>query len=86
MAGTKAARKSLTGTVLSTNMDKTVVVSIERLKKHSLYGKYMKTRVKYMAHDEKNECNPNDKVSIVETRPLSKNKNWRVHTVLEKAK
>ena len=80
-------KKTLTGSVLTSGrMDKTIVVSIERLSKHPFYGKYVKRRVKYMAHDEKNECGAGDKVVIVETRPLSKTKRWRVKEILEKAK
>ncbi|HLC18531.1 MAG TPA: 30S ribosomal protein S17 [Thermodesulfobacteriota bacterium] len=86
MAGAETRRKRLVGSVLSGKMDKTVVVSVERLTKHPLYGKYMKRRVKYSAHDEKNECGLGDRVVIVETRPLSKTKRWRVEEVLEKAK
>lgn len=81
-----AGRKTLTGSVLKSAMDKTVVVAVERLTKHPLYGKYIKRRVKYKAHDERNECAPGDRVVIVETRPLSKTKRWRVKEILEKAK
>lgn len=80
------ARKVLIGNVLKDKMDKTVVVAVDRFTKHPLYGKYMKTRVKYNAHDEKNECGAGDRVRIVETRPLSKTKRWRVKEILEKAK
>ena len=86
MSDVKRERKTLSGTVVSAAMDKTVVVSIENLKKHPRYGKYVKNAVKYKAHDEKNDCNVSDKVSIVECRPLSKDKNWRVKEVLERAK
>ncbi len=79
-------KKTLVGTVVSKSMDKSVTVSIETLKKHPLYGKYLKRRVRYMAHDETNECNANDKVSIIQCRPISKRKNWRVGKVLERAK
>ncbi len=80
-------KKTLIGSVLTSGkMDKTIVVSIERLSKHPFYGKYVKRRVKYKAHDEKNECGAGDKVVIVETRPLSKTKRWRVKEILEKAK
>ena len=82
----RGRRKALTGSVLSDKMDKTVVVSIERLTKHPLYGKYVKKRVKFMAHDEKNECKSGDRVVIVESRPMSSKKRWRVEKVLEKAK
>lgn len=80
-------KKTLIGNVLTSGkMDKTVVVSIDRLSKHPFYGKYVKRRVKYMAHDETNQCGAGDKVLIVETRPLSKTKRWRVKEILEKAK
>ncbi len=79
-------KKTLIGNVLKSKMDKTVVVSVERLKKHPLYGKYIKRRVKYMVHDEKNDCSAGDRVEIVETRPISKLKAWRVSEILEKAK
>jgi small subunit ribosomal protein S17 len=80
------SQKTLTGSVLGDKMDKTVVVGVERMKKHRRYGKYIKTRVKFKAHDEKNECGVGDKVMIVETRPQSKTKRWRVQQILEKAK
>ncbi len=86
MSEAKRARKTLSGKVVSAAMDKTVVVVIENLKKHPRYGKYVKNAVKYKAHDENNDCNVSDKVSIVECRPLSKDKNWRVKEVLERAK
>ncbi|MCK4739604.1 MAG: 30S ribosomal protein S17 [Deltaproteobacteria bacterium] len=83
---TKVKSKVLIGSVLSEKMDKTVVVSIERLKKHARYGKYLKRRIKYMAHDENNECKCGDKVAIVQSRPLSSRKRWRVKEIVEKAK
>ncbi len=83
---TVGQKKTLIGNVLGSKMDKTVVVSVERLKKHPLYGKYIKRRVKYMVHDEKNDCQPGDRVQIVETRHISKLKSWRVGQILEKAK
>jgi len=79
-------RKEFIGTVVSDKMDKTVVVMVETLVKHPLYGKYVKRRKKYMAHDENNECRVGDKVLIEETRPLSKRKRWRVKQILERAK
>jgi small subunit ribosomal protein S17 len=79
-------KKQFIGIVVSDKMDKTVVVMVERLVKHPLYGKYIKRRKKYMAHDENNECQIGDKVLIEETRPLSKRKRWRVREILEKAK
>jgi small subunit ribosomal protein S17 len=79
-------RKERTGVVVSNKMDKSVVVAVERKVKHAKYGKYIKKTTKFMAHDEKNECGIGDLVTIAETRPLSKNKNWRLKTILEKAK
>jgi len=72
-------------TVCSDKMDKTVVVMIERLVKHPRYKKYMKKRAKYKAHDERNECHTGDTVSIIETRPLSREKRWRVKEVIRRA-
>ncbi|MDO8427168.1 MAG: 30S ribosomal protein S17 [Deltaproteobacteria bacterium] len=87
MAEGKKQKKTLIGSVLSgAKMNKTVTVSIERLSKHPFYGKYVKRRVKYKAHDEKNECAAGDKVMIVEARPLSRLKRWRVKEILEKAR
>ncbi|MGC8872656.1 MAG: 30S ribosomal protein S17 [Caldimicrobium sp.] len=79
-------RKEFIGTVVSDRMDKTVVVMVETLVKHSLYGKYIKRRKKFMAHDENNECKIGDKVLIEETRPLSKRKRWRVKQIVERGK
>jgi len=67
-------------------MNKSIVVGVERKVKHAKYGKFIKLTTKFMAHDEKNECNPGDLVLIAETRPISKNKNWRLKQILEKAK
>ncbi len=87
MGEAKINKKTLVGNVLSAGkMDKTVVVSIERLTKHPFYGKYVKRRVRYMAHDVNNECSAGDKVMIVESPPMSKMKRWRVKEILEKAK
>ncbi|HAO92882.1 MAG: 30S ribosomal protein S17 [Deltaproteobacteria bacterium GWC2_56_8] len=87
MTEARTERKTLIGSVLSGGkMNQTIVVSIERLSKHPFYGKYVKRRVKYKAHDEKNECVAGDKVLIVETRPISKTKRWSVKEILEKAK
>ncbi len=82
----KGKRKVLVGKVVSDKMDKTVVVAVERLVRHPLYKKVLKKTTKFKAHDEKNECRVGDKVEIVETRPLSKEKRWRVVNILEKAK
>ena len=81
----RGIRKTLIGTVCSDKMDKTVVVTIERLVKHPRYKKYMKKRAKYKAHDERNECHTGDTVSIIETRPLSREKKWRVKEVIRRA-
>ena len=79
-------RKERQGVVVSNKMDKTVVVTVERKEKHPLYGKFVKKTTKFVAHDEKNECGEGDTVLIMETRPLSKTKNWRVEKIVEKAK
>jgi small subunit ribosomal protein S17 len=79
-------RKSKTGVVVSNKMEKTVVVAVERLVQHSLYSKSVRQTVKFKAHDENNESNVGDKVKIMETRPLSKDKRWRVIEIVEKAK
>jgi small subunit ribosomal protein S17 len=80
------ARKVREGLVVSDKMDKTVVVVVEDRVKHALYGKVMRRTVKLNAHDEANECGIGDRVQIMETRPLSATKRWRVVTILEKAK
>jgi small subunit ribosomal protein S17 len=82
----RALRKERTGIVTSTKMDKSIVVSVERREKHPIYGKFIKKTKKFMAHDEKNECGVGDMVRIMETRPLSKLKRWRLIEVVEKAK
>jgi small subunit ribosomal protein S17 len=79
-------RKERTGLVISNKMDKSIVVQIERRYKHPVYAKYVKKTNKFIAHDEKNECNIGDTVKIMETRPLSKNKNWRLVEIIERAK
>ena len=79
-------RKTRVGIVSSNKMDKTIVVSILDSVKHPLYKKVIKRTVKFKAHDELNECNIGDKVEIMETRPLSKDKNWRLVRIIEKAK
>jgi small subunit ribosomal protein S17 len=83
---TRGRRKSRIGTVTSNKMEKTITVSVERKVKHPIYGKFLKKTTKFMAHDEKNECTIGDTVKITETRPLSKNKCWRLVEVIEKAK
>ena len=79
-------RKERIGVVTSNKMEKSIVVSIERKVKHALYGKFLKKTSKFVAHDEKNSCNEGDTVSIMETRPLRKNKNWRLVEIIERAK
>ena len=82
---TRGMKRQLVGTVVSDKMDKTVVVTVERLVKHSLYHKYIRKRSRFSAHDESNACRPGDKVLITGARPMSKTKRWRVSKVLEKA-
>lgn len=79
-------RKTLRGRVVSDKMQKSIVVTIERLVKHPLYGKRIKRTSRYTAHDENNECKQGDLVEIMETRPLSKTKRWRVLRVIERAR
>ena len=79
-------RKTRTGLVTSNKMDKTITVAIERKVKHPIYGKFVKKTTKFHAHDEKNECTIGDTVKIMETRPLSKTKRWRLVEIIEKAK
>ena len=75
-------RKTQTGVVVSDKMDKTVVVKVDRLVKHSVYNKYIKISAKYKAHDADNSCKIGDRVVIVETRPLSKDKYWKVRQII----
>lgn len=79
-------RKVREGLVTSNKMDKTIVISVERRLKHPKYGKFLKRTTKLMAHDEKNDCNIGDKVRVMETRPLSKSKCWRLVEIIERAK
>ena len=79
-------RKTRTGLVVSNKMEKSIVVSVERKVKHPIYGKFVKKTTKFMAHDETNTCCIGDTVLIMETRPLSKTKNWRLVEILERAK
>ena len=79
-------RKERTGVVVSNKMDKTIVVAVERKEKHPLYGKFVKKTTKFVAQDEKDECGIGDTVLIMETRHLSKTKNWRLVEIVEKAK
>ena len=78
-------RKTMVGIVKSDKMDKTIVVAVETSEKHKTYGKFVKKTYTLKAHDENNECHVGDKVKVMETRPLSKDKRWRVVEVLEKA-
>lgn len=78
-------RKVMIGTVVSNKMDKTVVVAVETNVKHEIYGKIQKRTYRLKAHDENNECQEGDKVKVMETRPLSKDKRWRVVEIVEKA-
>ena len=80
------SRKVREGLVTSNKMDKSIVVSVERKLKHPKYGKFLKRTTKLMAHDEQNECNIGDRVRVMETRPLSKNKCWRLVEIIERAK
>lgn len=79
-------RKTRIGVVTSNRMEKTITVSVERKVKHPIYGKFVKKTTRFHAHDEKNECTIGDTVRIMETRPLSKTKRWRLVEVVEKAK
>jgi small subunit ribosomal protein S17 len=79
-------RKERIGQVVSNKMDKTITIAVEKKVKHPKYGKFLASTKKFTAHDEKNECGVGDTVKIMETRPLSKNKRWRLVEVLEKAK
>ncbi len=79
-------RKERIGLVVSNKMDKSITVQIERKFRHPIYGKFVKKTKKFIAHDENNECNIGDTVRIMETRPLSKRKNWRLVEIIERAK
>ena len=82
----RSLRKERTGTVVSDRMEKTIVVSVERKVMHPKYGKFIKMTSTLKAHDEKNECGPDDIVKLMETRPISKDKRWRLVEIIEKAK
>lgn len=86
MSENRNLRKTRVGLVTSDKMDKTIVVAITEHVKHPLYKKFIKRTVKFKAHDEQNECTIGDRVRIMETRPLSKDKNWRLLEIIEKAK
>ncbi len=79
-------KKVMVGTVVSDKMDKTIVVETERLMRHSVYSRTMKRRAKFKAHDEKNEARTGDRVKILECRPLSRSKRWRLLEIVEKAR
>ena len=83
---TRNLRKEKVGVVMSDKMEKSIVVSVERKVKHPKYGKFVKKTTKFIAHDEKNDCNIGDTVKIMETRPLSKSKCWRLVEIIERAK
>ena len=83
---TRNLRKERTGVVTSNKMDKSITVAIKWKEKHPIYGKFVNKTKKYHAHDEKNECNIGDTVKIMETRPLSKTKRWRLVQIIERAK
>ena len=82
----RSLRKTRVGLVVSDKMDKTVVVAVERLVRNPLYGRIIKMTTRLKAHDETNECHVGDKVKVMETRPISKDKRWRVVNIIEKAK
>ncbi|MEP7266016.1 MAG: 30S ribosomal protein S17 [Saprospiraceae bacterium] len=82
----RAKRKTRVGVVASAKMNKSITVSLDRKVKHPKYGKFLHKTTKFMAHDEKNECKEGDTVMIMETRPLSKNKSWRLVQIIERAK
>jgi len=86
MKTTRNLRKERIGVVVSDKMDKSIVISVERKVKHAKYGKFIKRNTKFTAHDEENTCNMGDTVKIMETRPLSKNKCWRLVEIIERAK
>ena len=83
---TRNLRKEKVRVVMSDKMEKSIVVSVERKVKHPKYGKFVKKTTKFIAHDDKNDCNIGDTVKIMETRPLSKTKNWRLVEIVERAK
>jgi small subunit ribosomal protein S17 len=85
MSETKSIPRTLTGTVVSTKMDRSISVSIERLVRHPVYDKYVRRSTKLLAHDENNECNEGDLVIIELTRPISKRKSWRLQKIVSRA-
>ena len=83
---TRNIRKERTGTVVSNKMEKSIIVAVKRKVKHPIYGKFVNKTRKFVAHDDENTCNIGDVVKIMETRPLSKNKSWRLVQIIERAK
>ena len=86
MEGKRNLRKERIGIVTSNKMDKSVVVAVQRKVKHPIYGKFVNKTAKFVAHDAENNCDEGDKVRIMETRPMSKRKNWRIVEIIEKVK
>jgi small subunit ribosomal protein S17 len=86
METTRNTRRERVGVVVSTSMEKSIVISVKQKIKHPIYGKFVNKTTKFMAHDEENTCNVGDTVKISETRPLSKNKRWRLVEIIERAK
>ncbi|MCX6225259.1 MAG: 30S ribosomal protein S17 [Bacteroidia bacterium] len=86
MEANRNLRKERTGAVVSNKMEKTIIVAVKRKVKHPIYGKFVNKTTKFVAHDEENTCKEGDLVRIMETRPLSKRKNWRLVEILERAK
>ena len=86
METTRNTRRERVGVVVSNNMEKSIVITVKQKVKHPIYGKFVNKTSKFMAHDEENTCNVGDTVKISETRPLSKNKRWRVVEIIERAK
>ena len=82
----RSHKKQMVGTVVSDKMDKSIVVRVETLKQHQMYKKHIKRSKRYIAHDEKNECKIGDVVRIIETRPISKKKTWKLIEIIERAK
>ena len=86
METTRKTRRERIGVVVSSNMEKSIVISVKQKLKHPIYGKFVNKTSRFMAHDEENTCNVGDTVKISETRPLSKNKRWRLVEIIERAK
>ena len=86
METTRKTRRERVGVVVSNRMDKSIVIAVKRKMKHPIYGKFVNKTSKFMAHDDENTCNVGDLVKIMETRPMSKNKRWRLVEIIERAK